>query len=99
MNEDQREEALVNQFRNGQDAQKLMNGIENLLLMYKGELMAELTSSGDEEKERRESIYRQLKTIDYVESKLLTAIQTGKLAKQDLTAMDKAKQLINNMIG
>lgn len=99
MNEEQLEENLVNEFRNGKDAKILKNGLENLLAMYKAELFNDLIATDADEKDKREEAYRQLKTVEYVEGKLIKAIQTGEMAKQQLSAMDKAKQLMNNMIG
>lgn len=97
--EEEHKEKLTNEFRNGQDAQILLNGVENLLAMYKADLFRDLTDTKPDQIEEREEVYRQLKTIEFVERKLSTAIQTGKWAKQQLTSFDKAKQLINNVIG
>lgn len=99
MTEEEQYESLVNQFRNGQDAKKLQSGLENILTMYKGELFNSLLDTEDGQTKERDDIYRQLKTIDYVESRIINAIHTGEMAKQELSAFDKAKQLLSNMIG
>lgn len=99
MTEEQLEENLVNEFKNGTDAKKLKNGLENLLSMYKAELFNDLMSTKSSQAEEREEVYRQLKTVEFVERKLIKAIQTGEMAKRQLSLMDKAKQSINNVIG
>lgn len=99
MTEEEKAEALTNQYRNGQDAKALKNGLENLLAMFKAEIFNDITSTKPSETNNREEFYRQLKTIEYVEKRLITSIQTGEFAKQQLSAIDKAKQYLNNMIG
>jgi hypothetical protein len=99
MNQEEVDEKLVSEMNNGQTASLIYNGVSNLFLEYEAELFESMKSSSFKDVEKREEIYRQLKSLGTVKGKLLSAIQTGKMAKEQLSLIDRAKQSINNMIG
>lgn len=67
----------------------LLNGLKSHFDEYRNELSALIPNTKHSEVEKREEIYRQLKSINTVEARLLTAIQTGSLAREQLTMWQK----------
>jgi len=57
---------------------------QGAILSYKAKLFDAFISSGDDEHDRRESIYRQSKCIRVVEQNLAVLMNSGKLARKTI---------------
>ena len=79
---EERAKHLTNEVVKEQSAKVLLNGVKGLFIEYSAELFEALKRSNHKDTEKREEIYRQLKSIDTVEAKLLEAIQTGSMARE-----------------
>lgn len=99
LTEEEQAKHLTNEVVKEQQAKVLLNGIKGLFIEYSAELYEEIKRSNYKDKEKREEIYRQLKSIDTVEAKLLEAIQTGSMAREKLSLMQKATQKVRNIVG
>ncbi|MBL4664317.1 MAG: hypothetical protein JKY22_12370 [Flavobacteriaceae bacterium] len=87
----QQKEILTKEIEEESKAELILNGTNQYFIEYKAQLFEESKATGWKEVDKREEIYRQLKSIDVVQSKLLTAIQTGSMAREQLSAWQKAK--------
>lgn len=99
LTEEEQAKHLTNEVVKEQAAKVLLNGLKGLFIEYNAELFEALKRSNHKETEKREEIYRQLKSIDTVEAKLLEAIQTGSMAREQLSLMQKATQKVRNIVG
>lgn len=99
MNEEQRAEHLTNEVLEGQQSKLILNGVKRHLIAYRAELFDKFGRSEYKEKDFRDEIYRQMKAIDTVEARLLKAIETGDLAKQQLSQMQKLANGVKNIVG
>ena len=99
LNQEEQARQLTSEIVKEQSAKVLLNGLKGLFIEYSAELFEALKRSNHKDKEKREEIYRQLKSIDTVEAKLLEAIQTGGMAREQLSLMQKATQKVRNIVG
>ena len=84
-------EKLTEEISLANDAEKTLNQMKSHFDDYRNELSGEIPRTKHEEVAKREKIYRQLKSINTVEARLLLAIQTGKLAREQLTLWQKCQ--------
>ncbi len=99
LNEEEKAKQLTKEVVREQQAKVILNGVRNLFIEYNAELFESLKRTKHKETEKREEIYRQLLSIDTVEAKLLEAIQTGSMAREQLSLMQKATQKVRNIVG
>ena len=66
---------------------------------YRAELVDNLIRTKGDEVDKREEFYRQLKSLGIMKVKLTKAIQTGKMARDELSIMHKAANAFKNVIG
>ena len=97
MNQDE-EAQLTQELQRSTDAEIVLNNKEfkRAFEDYTNELINEIKRTKWEETNKREEIYRQLKSLGTVEAKLTRCIQTGKMAKQQLSLLKQAKNLIGD---
>ncbi len=91
-------ELLTREVQEEQESKVILNGVKKYLIAYQAELFVNLKESDWKDTEKREEIYRQLKTADEFEGRLLTAIQSGTMAREKLSTMDKFKQKFKQVI-
>lgn len=94
MTEEERSEHLTNEVVKEQQAKVILNGVKDIINQYRGELFNSLTQTKWMQRGKREEIYRQLKSVDTFEARLLKDIQTGKIARQQLSLLSKAKNVV-----
>jgi hypothetical protein len=84
-----------------EEANKILNNPEfkRVFIEYTAQLLDSLTSTKADEVERREDIYRQMKSLNVVEGKFIKALQTGKLARQTLSNWQKLANNTKKIIG
>lgn len=82
-----------------QDAQELINNVGKYFVEYEEQLFKELKTTEWKENDKRNEIYRQLKTLDTVAAKISRAIQTGKMARTQLTQWQRTAKQVKNMVG
>jgi len=99
MNEQEKAEHLTNEVIKEQEAKVILNGIKGHLMAYQAELFVSFSKTDHGEKEKREEIYRQMKSLNVVEARLIKAIQTGKLARNELGRMQKLANKAKNIVG
>lgn len=99
MNEEEKAEHLTNEVLEEQRAKVILNGVKGHLVAYQAELFQAFSKTSHEEKEKREEIYRQMKSLNTVEARLLKAIETGKLARAELSRMQKLAKTAKNIVG
>lgn len=99
LTEEEQAKHLTNEVVEEQAAKVLLNGLKGLFIEYGAELYESLKQSNYKETEKREEIYRQLKSIDTVEAKLIEAIQTGSMAREQLSFLQKTTQKVRNIVG
>lgn len=99
MNEEEKAEHLTNEVMEEQRAKTILNGVKSHFLAYQAELFDSFSKTDSNEKEKREEIYRQIKSINVVEARLLKAIQTGKLARDELSRMQQLAKTAKNIVG
>lgn len=95
-NNEEESELLTREVQGEQSAKVILNGVKQYLIAYQAELFQELKCTGWKDIEKREEIYRQMKSADEFENRLLTAIQSGTMARETLATRvkDKLKQVI-----
>jgi O-phosphoseryl-tRNA(Cys) synthetase len=101
MNDLTEEERLSVEISQEEQAKKIINNplFQKVFVEYSGQLYNALKRTKWNESEEREEIYRQLKSLDTMEAKFTEALQTGKLARHQLTLMQKAAKKVKNVIG
>lgn len=99
MNEEDKAEHLTQEVVKEQESKLILGGVKQLFMQYRSNLFGELQASNWRQTKKREEIYRQLKSIDTVEAILLTSIQTGKMARNQLSLMQRATQKARNIVG
>lgn len=82
-----------------QNAKELINKVGKYFVEYEEQLFKELKTTKWEEDDKRNEIYRQLKSLDTVAAKIARAIQTGSMARQQLTQWQKTAKTVKNMVG
>ncbi len=87
----QQQEQISREIKEEREAKILLHGLKAHFDDYKKELTASIPNTKHTEVDKREEIYRQLKSINTVEARLLTAIQTGSLAREQLTMWQKCQ--------
>lgn len=82
-------------------AKSVLNNPEfkRVFISYSAELFESLKRTKWDDKEKREEIYRQLKSLDTMEAKFLEALQTGKMARHQLTKLQRAANAVKNVVG
>jgi len=95
------EERLTQEVVREQAAESVLNNAEfkRFFLEYRGQLFDSLSHTKWNEIDKREEIYRQLKSLNTMEAKLTEAINTGKMARDELNRMQKAAKAVKNVIG
>ena len=71
------------------EAGKLLNAIGGHFVAMRAQIFGEFSSSNFDESELREECYRQLNSLDRFEARLLTSIQTGKMARKQIENINK----------
>lgn len=66
---------------------------------YRAKLFDSFSSSNHDETERREEIYRQMKSLDTVEATLRKSLQDGRMAREQLSLMQKVANKAKNIVG
>ncbi len=66
---------------------------------YNMQLFDEFSHSKDDEEEKRTAIYRQMKALNTVAAKLTKAIQTGSMARKQLTRWQEIANRFKKVIG
>lgn len=86
------EEILTNEIHREQSASTVLNNAEfqKAFIGYKADLFDSFSKTEWDATGKREEIYRQLKSLNTVEAKLLRLIQTGSMAREQLSIMQKA---------
>jgi len=82
-----------------QEANKLLTSFGQYFIEYDQQLHQEFKKTAWGDKEKREEIYRQSKSLDTVMAKITKKIQTGKMARTQLTQWQKAAKAVKNVIG
>jgi len=94
MNEKQAELKLVAEVDRGKKAEAVLNNSEFKRAFKEYSVMLfdsfKRTDHTKDGKEKREEIYRQIKALDTVEAKLTESIQTGEMAIEQLSIIQKA---------
>lgn len=90
-NNQEESDLLTREVQEEQSAKVMLNGVKKYLIAYQAELFQELKNTGWKDINKREEIYRQMKSADEFESRLLTAIQSGTMARQTLSSRVKSK--------
>ena len=95
------EQQLTQEVERELSAKKILNNPEfrRVFIEYNAQLFESLKATKWEENEKREEIYRQLKSLDTMEAKFLEALQTGKMARHQLSLMQKAAKTVKNVVG
>lgn len=94
MSENEKAERLQSEILKGDEAETLLKGIQPYFTAYSGELYQNLKKTKFNEVDKREEYYRQLKAVDTLEALITTSIQTGKMARTELSFMGN---LINKL--
>ena len=97
-NNQEESELLTREVQDEQSAKVILNGVKQYLIAYQAELFKEMKETSWKDTEKREEIYRQLKSADEFEFRLKTAIQSGTMAREKLSTMDKFKQKFKQVI-
>lgn len=96
---DTQKEQISREIIEEQEANKLLQSIGKYFIEYDKQLHQEFKQTAWGDKEKREEIYRQSKSLDTVVAKITRAIQTGTMARQQLTQWQKAAKTVKNMVG
>lgn len=99
MNEDERAKHLTEEFKRGQEAEKVLNNpiVVEALVLIRAELYNKFSHTSFEDGAKREEIWRKHQTVDWFESVFKQAIQTGQMAQDDLSAIAKIKKKVSNL--
>ncbi len=95
-NNQEESDLLAHEVQEEQSAKVILNGVKKYLIAYQAELFQEMKDQNWKDIEKREEIYRQLKSVDEFESRLLTAIQSGTMARETLAG--RFKQTLRKVI-
>jgi hypothetical protein len=100
INKDQ-ERQILDEINREESANKILNNPEfkRVFIEYTAQLLDSLTSTQANEVEKREDIYRQMKSLNVVEGKFIKALQTGSLARQTLSNWQKLANNTKKIIG
>jgi len=82
-----------------QEANKILQSVGKYFIEYDQQLHQEFKRTPWNDKEKREEIYRQSKSLDTVVAKITRTIQTGKMARTQLTQWQKAAKQVKDMVG
>lgn len=96
--ESEKGERISREIGAGDEAKASLKVLDFHFTAFRAHIFQDISESTYKETDKREELYRQLKSIEYVESRLKKSIQTGKLAEKELsmwqTAKNKLKQVI-----
>lgn len=95
------EEQLAQEVSREQVAKQVLNNPEfkKFFIEYKDDLFDKIIRTEGEDIKKREECYRQLKSLGIMEAKLIRSIQTGKMARDQLSRMQKLAESAKNVIG
>ncbi|MCZ6898345.1 MAG: hypothetical protein O7D95_06550 [Betaproteobacteria bacterium] len=96
---DDQKEQITREIIEEQQAQEIINKVGKYFVEYEQQLFKEIKTTKWEESDKRNELYRQLKSLDTVAAKITRAIQTGKMARTQLTQWQKAAKQVKNMVG
>ena len=96
---DDQKEQISREIIEEQQAKELINKIGKYFLEYEEQLFKELKNSQWKESDKRDEIYRQLTSLDTVAAKIAKAIQTGTMARTQLTNWQRAAKKVKIMVG
>lgn len=96
---DNQKEQISREIIEEQNAKELINKVGKYFVEYEEQLFKEIKTTKWEENDKRNEIYRQLKSLDTVAAKITRAIQTGTMARTQLTQWQKAAKSVKNMVG
>jgi phosphopantetheine adenylyltransferase len=99
LTEDEKAEKLTEEVVKEQKAKVIINGVKEILDRYKMELFYSLSQSKWMQVKKRENIYMQIKAVNELEVRLIRDIQTGKMARDQLSQMQKVAQKAKNVVG
>ena len=99
--EKDRQELLTNEVLRAQSAEAVLNNSEfkRFFDEYRGDLFRKIMESKGDEIDKREEFYRQLKSLGIMEANLTRAINTGKMARDEMTRLQKLTAVTRNVVG
>lgn len=67
---------------------------QEAFMMFRAELMEKFTTTNYKQSDERDEIWRKMQTIQYVQDYLEEVMDTGKLARETLSILERAKKTI-----
>lgn len=95
------EERLKREVNREQQAEAVLKNpvFNQFFIEYRAQLVDSIIRSEGDAVNKREEFYRQLKSLGIMEAKLISAIQTGKMARDELSRLQKIAKAAKDMIG
>ena len=101
LTEEEKEAKLQSDVVREQQAKAVLTNPEysRAFTAYRAKLFERFSSSNHEDTELREEIYRQMKSLDTVEATLRKSLQDGRMAREQLSRMQKLAKKAKNIVG